>query len=304
VPTRGFEVRVAPPHDNDYRQVKGWGALPKSDGAPGERLFPRSAEKRAYSPLFEKPVLYREFVDLGDGLKHGDPIPTERIVGFADQFGTLWKPGNEGEPLSNWRHQIRMMQFAVELWEHLFDEDDDWLKGRFEHKRLVPKGTIKGLDTLEWRPKWQPSDTSSIGPVGASLHAQAAAYVQGTTNKMLEGRGFPQLTARGGAEFGLGLRVETLCHGLWLQFALTTVSGRPPWKCKWCGKWSPLTLEDNRAHKQFCSPACKKAEYRDRQHRALDLRQRGKALRDIAKEVDTDLETVKRWLAAVPKGGT
>src|SRR5262249_51113615 len=82
---------------------------------------------------------------------------------------------------------------------------------------------------------------------------------------------------------------------LWLQFVRAISSGTRQQRCRECGKWFEL-LPKHRGRKEFCSTACKLREFRRRQSRAVELKAAGRTVKQIATELDTDIDTVKRWV--------
>jgi hypothetical protein len=51
------------------------------------------------------------------------------------------------------------------------------------------------------------------------------------------------------------------------------------------------------ARRLFCSDPCKSKDYRRRRERAQQLKTEGRAVKDIAKELETDVDTIKSWVA-------
>jgi hypothetical protein len=71
--------------------------------------------------------------------------------------------------------------------------------------------------------------------------------------------------------------------------------------CGHCGRPFELAPEFNRSDRLYCSDNCRvKSAYR-RKKRAIAMRAAGKTLREIAKEVGSDVPTVKKWVSS--KGG-
>ena len=54
--------------------------------------------------------------------------------------------------------------------------------------------------------------------------------------------------------------------------------------------------EDKRADSTFCGNACRQRAYRARQKRARELRGGGASLRDIARELGSNITTIKGWV--------
>jgi hypothetical protein len=97
---------------------------------------------------------------------------------------------------------------------------------------------------------------------------------------------------------GLTLRMRpfTLLGALWLQLA-EAVSGNKEFRsCPTCGKWFELNPDIARTNRQFCSDACRTRAYRGRKEQAQKLAKKGKSIKEIAAEVDSDVKTVKGWI--------
>jgi DNA invertase Pin-like site-specific DNA recombinase len=52
----------------------------------------------------------------------------------------------------------------------------------------------------------------------------------------------------------------------------------------------------NRAERQPCSDPCRVPAYRARQEQARELASAGKTAREIAKELGSTVDTVKKWI--------
>jgi hypothetical protein len=81
-----------------------------------------------------------------------------------------------------------------------------------------------------------------------------------------------------------------------LQFANAIAGDRQYQRCPGCGRWFELTPEQNRADKQTCSGSCRTSIHRRRQRLAVQLHADGKSPREIAKELGSKVEHVKRWI--------
>lgn len=96
---------------------------------------------------------------------------------------------------------------------------------------------------------------------------------------------------------GLAGRVTplSLLGSMWLQAAL---AGNKEYRsCPVCR--TPIEISRTggaRTDAVFCSNPCKSKDYRQRQATARSLHNDGVPLRQIAKQIDTNLATVKKWL--------
>jgi hypothetical protein len=52
----------------------------------------------------------------------------------------------------------------------------------------------------------------------------------------------------------------------------------------------------NRANKLTCGNKCRQAAHRQRRQRAQELQEAGKTIKQIASELGSNVESVKRWL--------
>jgi hypothetical protein len=128
----------------------------------------------------------------------------------------------------------------------------------------------------------------------------ASFLVHRWINAHLNGKATPRLIYH----LDLGKRVlqiipDNLLSAMWLQFAQAIDGNGKHRACKECGKWFEISGEDTgfRINRVFCSDPCKSRDYRKRKEQAQHLKAEGKSFKDIAKELDTDIETIKKWVA-------
>jgi hypothetical protein len=88
---------------------------------------------------------------------------------------------------------------------------------------------------------------------------------------------------------------QDLLGALWLQFALSVALRTEYRTCKTCGAWfeTDPALPRGRA---FCSNRCRSKDYRGKQERSRRLYAGGKSFDEIAGELGSDPQTVKRWI--------
>src|SRR5262249_29769217 len=89
---------------------------------------------------------------------------------------------------------------------------------------------------------------------------------------------------------------ESLLSAMWYQFADGIEKGLRYRACKVCGAWFALAPGVARKNRVFCSDACKSRDYREKQDRARQMKAAGKSFQVIAKELETEVETVKGWI--------
>src|SRR5262249_31256111 len=123
----------------------------------------------------------------------------------------------------------------------------------------------------------------------------AMFLVQRWVNEHLKESVSPQLLydLDSGAQV-LQILPHTLLSALWLRRAQARAGTKRHGPCKECGRWFEIwTEEDGRtARRLFCSDPCKSRDYRRRKEKARQLKSEGRAVRDIAKELDADVETI------------
>jgi hypothetical protein len=184
------------------------------------------------------------------------PTP-EAIRDFAGQFGVL--DTSNPATLDKWRSTIKHFQYLVGLWESR-NEGNDY--GRQVSDRIVREGVDGQQMAVELR-------TIALGQA---------------------------------VPFAMRFSLSQLRDVLWTQFVVAIEQGQEFRKCGWCEK--PFLLSPQRPGKgrrgrsdrQFCSDSCRVQAYMRRKNTAIKLRAGGMKLRDILKEVETDMDTLKLWL--------
>ena len=129
----------------------------------------------------------------------------------------------------------------------------------------------------------------------------AISEMEQTIANELEGRlrvKFAQDRQVGG--FALQIAPVSLVGALWLQLAEAISGGKKHRACLDCGTWFEVTPEKNRESRLYCKEACRSRAYRARKEKAQALAAVGKTAKEIAKELDVDLKSVKVWLKQKP----
>jgi hypothetical protein len=133
--------------------------------------------------------------------------------------------------------------------------------------------------------------------VRGDLVKPALHYVQSTINRQLEGRASPRLLWDAKRErLGLYIVPDGLVGALWLQFARAVERDSQFRQCAECGIWFELAPGTARADKLYCSTPCRTKAYRKRQAEAVRLHGEGRSIEDIARELESEPETVRGWL--------
>lgn len=273
-----------------------------------------------YKPLRLDISLFRVFANT--------PPTEEGILAFANKYGFLGGPLRRqvgihvqdpkgevpvmyayGDRLSDWQQQINLMSDLVTVWDKAMEGDTDWLSRRmrwrglryvFEknpppplpakplHRSRADMLTTYGLDKNLPLELCQPPE---------DLQEAAKRHVASRVSYNLQGMVSPVLEAADGTtDFRLELDPYGLIGALWLQFAQSIARNEVLRVCPGCK--TPITLSPDvaRSDREFCSHACRQADYRKRQAAARQLHSRGLGLSEIAEQVGSDPKTVHSWL--------
>src|SRR5262249_42108217 len=90
---------------------------------------------------------------------------------------------------------------------------------------------------------------------------------------------------------------RSLFGAVHLQFSAAILSGRETQVCPVCGRYFEVTALASRNDRLTCSNRCRVRAYRDRQQKARDLHAKNWSLQRIAKELGSEISTIKKWLA-------
>jgi hypothetical protein len=287
-----------------------------SDGVPSGQPY----ERRAYQPLRKHPALFRHFAAL-------NAYDAEDLRAFADEYGLLGigrsvspragGPGPTrttwGETLNDWQHHIAALRAAVRLWDLVRDGSADALGEAIEWRGPVPdRGGQSPPELGRWLYRFPPDLPDGAPRFDSVIYLEhrmyqegdlvmpAKMFVQRTVNAFLRGHVSGELVydldvGRHATE----LVPDALVSALWLQFAQAIAEDRQFRACKQCGKWFQVYRDEDRrtGRKEFCQDACKSRDYRLRRERARRLKGEGKRVPEIARDLGTDVVTVKKWLS-------
>ena len=89
---------------------------------------------------------------------------------------------------------------------------------------------------------------------------------------------------------------RNLLGAIWIQTAAMAEGGRDYRRCEQCRGWFVLSPDINRSDRAYCSDRCRHKAYRDRRLRARELHAKGVTPAKIARELDSNIETVRGWL--------
>jgi hypothetical protein len=229
--------------------------------------------------------LYRDFADL--------PETPEAVLRFANRYG----------PLGTVLHVLQDGPLRERSESRFTDlvRDIQWMKKMVALADAVAAGDLDSvqaalgpLSCLEQiifgcgpdPHRLTPDEVATVAarrlyePMGASVHP----YPLATWN------------AKGKAVH-VRLRYFGLKEFMYGQLCIALIGGRHFHPCAVCGKWFWVTPGVNRADRTTCSPSCRFTAYRRRRQRAVELYAAGWNVKRIARELGSDVEKVKQWVA-------
>jgi hypothetical protein len=284
---------------------------------------------RVGNPFEQHTGLFRYFAQLSDtreamlgfanefgslGIPRELGPPEERTGDVQATSGETWK---------DWVLSITKMRRAVEIWDLVVAANRSGL-AKFIHwqdevrddAHQVTKFACWIYDTHAHLPRGvsQPARhavpfpgrrSEVIEPFGdlfkpGDILTPAAFLVQRWINDHLEGRVSPRLVFN----TDLGKRVvqivpKNLLAGMWLQFARAVEDNTQFRSCRECCRWfaqSHKQADRRTVRREFCSDPCKSKNYRRRKEATLRLKAEGKSVNVIASTLETDVETIKKWV--------
>lgn len=110
----------------------------------------------------------------------------------------------------------------------------------------------------------------------------------------------PRIVFAADMESRLSFAPTSLLSAAWLQFALSLAGDKEFRSCKFCRRLFEISTEQTgfRSHREFCTDSCKTKDYRKRRRTALRLTNEGKPLREVSEKTNTEVATIRAWLAA------
>jgi hypothetical protein len=280
---------------------------------------------REYAPLLEHTGLFRTFADL--------PLSEHGILQFANRYGAprprLWLHLSrcreqkewgfskfEAGGLGEWRREIVNLRRAIMLWDRAQAGD------RAELSRFIDLKPEAGGIAFRYRSHPQLSETDEQALASENEQISSLEFLPSelpkawqellkpedvvTAARLLVRRMIEEnlkegmsarialLTESPGMAFGFV--PADLLKAMWLQFALGTSEGKKYRCCAVCGTWYELSPDTARTNRLFCSDGCKSRGYRQKQERARQLFSEKNTIRQIAKELGSDVATVKGWI--------
>jgi hypothetical protein len=230
-----------------------------------------------------------------------------------------------GELLEAWNREIVWLREAVRLWDMVREEDTGGLADviKWEGDRVhyyPPPGVEQALGGERWRdvpdarlPRLKERGILGSAPNPDQLrrHARrgdvvvpALVFVQGLVNGQLRSHVGTVLVWDGARKRTVSQEwPRNLLAAAYLLFAQEMRSLRKPRRCPVCGRWYDLASDASdsarlrRSDRETCSTACRSKAYRRRQERARELHAAGKTAKQIARELGSELETVRGWIS-------
>jgi len=274
-----------------------------------------------YHPLSAFSGLFRNFAATDPSL--------DAIKGFADRYGLLGgnlrrrivlygqgrgskHPMGFGEHVDGWVNEILIMRLAVDLWESARQGNADYLGRMISWTSDGTRVSINTHPELQrgQLPQQKPAHVHRAviaderldqeilarfvpgDPIGPALHC-----MQSLINEHLDHRASPRLLWEANRDrLGLYIVPDGLIGALWLQFARAVERDARFRQCLECTTWFEVAPGRGRSDKQFCSTACRTRAYRKRQAEAVRLHREGRSIEDIARELESDPDTVRGWI--------
>jgi hypothetical protein len=246
-----------------------------------------------------------------------DPTP-DGILEFANQYGALGggsqkaivtaefphHPAN-GEPLWFWRREILAMRHAVAVWEAIKRGDSGFLSSYVHWSGPRAAGRPSGF-TFTAPTGWKliltpPSTMPEIDAMlafGDPILPARVGIRERVNDKLRVSSLVPKLTwgrAGGRLRERIHFVVGDLISALWLQLARAIEGDLAYNQCDECATWYEVS-GDRRADARFCSDPCRFRAYRRRQKEAKRLHAAGISVKGIAKQLGSDVKTVKGWV--------
>jgi hypothetical protein len=329
VPESGFEweQKVGYPSGSMNEPVHGW-YLGYRDRVGRPARFRRTIARRSPEwTLKEQSGLFRIFASM-------DPS-RDGILAFANRFGMLGSDmvrgvrqpptvaagqAIEGEPnnaylmahelFETWVLEHHALRQAVQLWEAIEKKDikalSMWIRWEGPETSAYPM-----LRVVYQRPQCQFETFPLVIELAVESDAERFSLFR-SGDLILPGRhalrrlvnqslnvhaSRAQLTwDRSSGRERVRIVPRSLIAAIWLQFSLAIDGKRTYRECPVCHEPFEVGGEGARADSVYCGRSCNLKAYRARQQRARELSAQGKAPREIAAELDSDVKTIKGWL--------
>jgi hypothetical protein len=268
--------------------------------------FPRDqAQMERYDPIKRESALFRIFANT--------PATKEAILEFANQYGLLYSVGAKvelerdgrkldswGTPYTDWRNNILALRHWIKVWDFIADRDS---RGLAQYERRLPElaqieDEISGGGLTVQSLIGDLRDTRGLDRKQRLAAAKQALSFAVLESPLVASMRFNLKNDAAPGSLHPRLRAEHLVTALWMQFALAIVENKEYRRCKHCQKPYELAPDVARTNRDYCSHTCRLKAYRKRQKDAMRLHKKGKTLRAIADELESDVKFVRGWIAA------
>jgi hypothetical protein len=256
-----------------------------------------------YDPLKRESALFRIFGDT--------PATKEAILEFANQYGLLYSGGAQieferdglkrrswGTPYVEWRENILRLRHWIKVWDFIAKKDS---RGLDHYARRLPElakieHEISGGGGMVQSFIGQFHEVYDLDGKERLAAAKRALSFAVWKSPLVESMTF---NLGDGAQGSLRprLRAGNLVTALWMQFALAIVENKEYRRCSHCNKPFELAPDLARTNRDYCSHTCRLKAYRKRQKEAVRLHKQGKTLKAIADQLESDVPTVRGWIA-------
>lgn len=251
---------------------------------------------RHYDPFLTAPALFLELSELSDS--------EQAILDFVNRYGNLWNDF-VGPCLIDYLETIADLRLAVDLWQAVQQENEEALrrhvswdragrlrwKSELSHPTESLGETIHVIDVINRQKKYKVGDL--LTPATDLLDFVVSR--RPTWSMQL-------VPIRKQGVVSMQIDVRDLFYIIWVQFALAVAENKTFAHCQFCNRPYELRPQVNRADKMFCTDNCRVKAYQRRKRQAIELHAQGKAIREIAKATNSDVDTVKKWTHDLPKG--
>ena len=269
----------------------------RTPGPESANSTPRSSPSSDFSPSNLSPELTKILEDQIKNRKQNDRQSEKQTVREPDL-----------------QKSIVRMRHSVDLWKLLQSNDAVGLARHIRWYSDPSSGLAVWYDSHpELKPGTAPprpdiretteiaSSTKNLGLLrrlrADDLRTPALQYLVDTIRDCLNQQVVPHLLCIPYQEAVVWHQVpKTLLSALWLQFSIAIMENKRYSKCKECTSWFEMSVPSGRSTRQYCSDVCKLKAYQERKRRALKLSEAGRSVNEIAKELDSDVRTVRGWL--------
>jgi hypothetical protein len=199
-----------------------------------------------------------------------------------------------GDSLDRWKRLIDRLGDLVHAWNTLQSSNVDQIASVFPNRKR------HGKDELQLRSRddklIMAVDLGEV-PSKPKLKASAKRLLLLAINEHLQGKFGFGLTVNDSADRSwFSIHPKSLEAAIWLQFAQAALGNKEFRECEACGTPFEVSLDAFRTNRTLCSSPCKARAHRMRRSKALAMAAEGKTAKQIAKQVNSKLETIEKWL--------